>query len=125
MMTFFIAIHMSLILSFPLSLMRSPSKRRWYSTVAGLTVGFYTHGLTNLVHIFQVASIYPFIKYLPRHKAMRYGVIFAFFVMMTRNIYPYWDGYLSGFPRTQATTNFMRFHIFLCNFYDAGILDDP
>ena len=45
--------------------------------------------------------------------------------MMVRNIFPYWDGSLDGFPRTQVTSNFMRIHIFLCNFFDASILDDP
>ena len=66
MMTFLIAMHLSLILSLPLSLMRSPSKRRWYATMAGLIVGFYAHGLANFVCLFQFLLVYPTIKYMPR-----------------------------------------------------------
>ena len=45
--------------------------------------------------------------------------------MLIRNLFPYWEGSLVGFPRTQVTTIFMRVHIFLCNFVDAELLDDP
>lgn len=125
LMTFFIAMHLSIILSFPLSLMRSPSKRRWYATVCGLIVGFYTHGLANFVCLMQFVLVYPVIKYLPRYYAMRVGLSIALVIMLARNVFPYWDGSLDGFPRTQVTSIFMRIHIFLCNFVDAEILDDP
>ena len=125
MMTFCIAMHLSLILSFPLSLMRSPSKRRWFATFAGLIVGFYAHGLANFVCLLQFVLVYPVIKYMPRWYALRVGFAIAMTVMLVRNIYPYWDGSLDGFPRTQVTSIFMRIHIFLCNFVDAEVLDDP
>ena len=125
MMVFLIALHLSLILSFPLSLMKSPLKRRWYATITGLIVGFYAHGLANFVCLLQFVSTYPLLVLLPRWHALRVGVSLAFTLMLLRNIYPYWDGSLDGFPRTQMTSIFMRIHIFLCNFSDAEILDDP
>jgi len=124
-MTFMFAIHLCIFLSFPLSLMRSPVKRRWYATVSGLIVGFYAHGLANVVCLLQFMLVYPILVAFPRQHALRFGLGLALTFMMIRNIYPFWDGSLDGFPRTQVTSIFMRIHIFLCNFSDAEILDDP
>ena len=125
MMTFLFAMHLSLFLSFPLSLMKSPNKRRWYATITGLIVGFYAHGLANIVCLSMFVLVYPVMALFPRWHAMRVGLGIALVFMLLRNVFPYWDGSLDGFPRTQVTSIFMRIHIFLCNFLDAEMLDDP
>ncbi len=47
----FVAMHLALFLSFQISLIKDPWRRKMFSTIAGLCVGFYYHGLTNFVHI--------------------------------------------------------------------------
>ena len=46
-------------------------------------------------------------------------------IMTIRNLFPWWDSNLDGNLRVQCTVIFMRVHMFMCNYVDGEVLDDP
>lgn len=46
-------------------------------------------------------------------------------IMFIRNFFPWWDSNLDGNLRCHCTVIFMRVHMFMCNYVDGELLDDP
>ena len=46
-------------------------------------------------------------------------------IMFVRNLFPWWNNNLDGTMRVQCTVIYMRVHMFMANYVDAELLDDP
>ena len=122
--TLFVTYQLGFFLCLGLTFLKDPQMRKWYSTLIGLLLGFYFHGVSYLVCILHFSCVYPLMKYLPREKTLYPVVSVAALVMIVRNFFNYWEGNLDGSLRVQCTVIFMRIHMAVCNYQDAGILDD-
>lgn len=123
--TLFVTFQLGFILCLGLSLIENPSARKWYSTATGLFLGFYFHGLSYFVCIFHFSCIYPLMKFLPRESALYPVVFLSALVMSCRSFYSFWESNIDGSARLQCTVIFMRTHMAMCNYEDAGKIDDP
>ena len=116
---------MAFLLSYGFNFLKSPTHRKWYSTLTGLFLGFYFHGLSYTICIFQFAIAYPCMVLLSRKHAQYAAVILASIIMTIRSFFCWWETILDGAPRLQCTVIFMRVHMTMSNFVDAELLDDP
>ena len=116
---------MAFILSYGFNFLTSPIHRKWYSSLTGLFLGFYFHGLSYTICIFQFAIVYPCMVYLTRKRAQYAAVTLTAIVMTIRSFFTWWETILDGAPRLHCTVIWMRVHMTMCNFVDAELLDDP
>ena len=99
--------------------------RKWYSTITGLLLGFYYQGVSYLVVILHFSCVYPVMKYLPREKTIFPVVFLAGLGTAIRCFFNFYEGNLDGTLRVQAAAILPRCHMAVCNYQDAGIVDDP
>ena len=94
--TLFVTYQLGFFLCLGLTFLKDPQMRKWYSTLIGLLLGFYFHGVSYLVCILHFSCVYPLMKYLPREKTLYPVVCVAALVMTVRSFFNYWEGNLDG-----------------------------
>ena len=114
------------LLSLGLSLISNPSARKWYSTSIGLFFGFYVNGLGYSIVLLMFVAVYPALAFLPRNHAFTVGNAIALIFLSLGNFYVWWLGLgKSDFSFVfQNMQNFIKIHMTLVNYIDAGRLDD-
>ena len=114
---------LSFWLSLGLSHITNPRLRMIYNCVAGLILGFYFHGVSYLFVIFQWASVYPLMAYLPRDSSWKPVMAITVICMTIRNMFVSLENETIEF-RVQATCIFMRQWMICCHLLDSTRLDD-
>ena len=94
--TLFVAFQLSFLFSLGLNFIKDPQMRKWYSTLTGLMLGFYYHGVSYLFVIFHLSCVYPFMKYLPREKTMLPVLFLAGLGTAIRCFFNFYEGNLDG-----------------------------
>ena len=94
--TLFVTFQISFILCLGLNFFKDPQMRKWYSTLTGLLLGFYFHGVSYLVCIAHFSCVYPLMKYLPREKTLYPVVGLAALIMTVRSFFMFWESNLNG-----------------------------
>lgn len=121
----YMTFQMGFLLSLGFNFLTLPKHRKLYAVLSSLFLGFYMHGLGYFVCLLQFSCFYPFLRFMPRSYACYLAVGVAGAIMFVRNLFPWWDNYLDGTLRVQCTVIFMRVHMFMCNYVDGELLDDP
>ena len=85
---------MGFLLSFGFNFLTRPTHRKLYSTLTGLFLGFYIHGLGYFVIIFQFSCFYPFLWVLPRNQASKVAVAMTGAIMCLKNFLFFWESIL-------------------------------
>ena len=97
--TLFVTFQIAFLLSFGFNFLTRPIYRKWYSTLTGLFLGFYFHGLGYTICIFQFCLAYPCMVYMKRKHAHYAAVTLVSIVMTIRSFFTWWETILDGAPR--------------------------
>ena len=114
-------------LSLVLSLIKNPTCRKWFSTLFGLHFSFYVTGPGYFFVILMFMAVYPFMVIFSRRQAAILGSAMALLMLSLGNFYVWYQGLgKSEFSFVfQNMQNFIKIHMTLVNYNDAGKLDDP
>ena len=114
-------------LSLVLSLIEYPLLRKLFSTTFGFVFGFYIFGPGYVWNLLQFMVIYVVLAVLPREAGAKVGHVIAFATLTMSNLYVFWLGVGKNdfIFRSQLLQNFVKLHMTLCNYNDAGKLSDP
>ena len=119
----------TLIASFLLNLGMShvtagPSIRRTYSTSCGLLLGFYFHGRSYLWVLLLGLGAWFIARLLPRQSGSFFATFYSFTILMVGHL-SYWLNDRTDIAfNTQSMPTFCKVHMTMCNYADAGKLDD-
>ena len=89
----FFAMNIGFLLSVGVNFLKDPETRKWYSTICGLVLGFYMHGLPYWRTIIAVTVPYLLMVLFgdDRRSARFYSIAFTTFMMGFSNFVPFWD----------------------------------
>ena len=116
--------HFGFWLSLGLSFITNPQARRLYNAVSGLLLGFYFHRVNFLFILFQIASVYPLMAYLPRKSSWKPVMLITTVCLAVRNFFIRWHDTPSDY-RVICTNIFMRTWMMCSHIIDSAKLDDP
>ena len=120
-------VYMSFGCGLLLSLIDSPFLRKWFSSSVGMILGFFMYGPGYVWCLAMFLTVYIFLAVLPREAGAKVGHLIAFAYLALANLYVFW----LGIGRTDFTfeviicQHYVKLHMTLCNYSDAGKLSDP
>ena len=114
-------------LSLVLSLIDVPIVRKLFSTTMSFVFGFYIFGPGYVWILLQFIVIYVVLAVLPRDAGAKVGHAIAFVTLSMSNLYVFWLGAGKNefVFRSQLLQSYVKLHMTLCNYSDAGKLSDP
>ena len=120
-------VYMSFGCGLLLSLIDSPFLRKWFSSSVGMILGFFIYGPGYVWCLAMFLTVYIFLAVLPREAGAKVGQLIAFVYLALANLYVFW----LGRGKTDFTfaaiicQHYVKLHMTLCNYADAGKLSDP
>lgn len=99
--------------------------RKTIVITSGLTLGLYYNGMAQLFTYLSFMLVWVSMKLTPRKLGYHLAMGVAVGSLLLHNIYAWVANIQVQSFVHQEQFNFIKVHIFLCNYKDAGSLDDP